>query len=129
MSAASPSPSPSEPARVPRTTLWFLIPVGWFPGAVAYDAKRRSIAVANIKGIGLGGRNREDGTREYNSLRYTGSLSLVPVVLTRAEVHSILDSMTGAPWLVAGLLYGAGLRLLDGLRLRVQVRSSWGHSR
>jgi integron integrase len=44
----------------------------------------------------------------------------LPVVLTRGEVCSILDSMKGVPWLVAGLLYGAGLRLLDGLRLRVQ---------
>jgi integron integrase len=44
----------------------------------------------------------------------------LPVVLTRGEVRSILDSMTGATYLVTGLLYGAGLRLLDGLRLRVQ---------
>jgi len=44
----------------------------------------------------------------------------LPVVLTRGEVHAVLDSMEGTPWLVAGLLYGAGLRLLDGLRLRVQ---------
>lgn len=44
----------------------------------------------------------------------------LPVVLTRGEVRSILDSMEGMSQLVAGLLYGAGLRLLDGLRLRVQ---------
>lgn len=44
----------------------------------------------------------------------------LPVVLTRLEVRALLDSMEGTPWLVAGLLYGAGLRLLDGLRLRVQ---------
>ena len=44
----------------------------------------------------------------------------LPVVLTRAEVRSILASMRGTPALVTGLLYGAGLRLLDGLRLRVQ---------
>jgi integron integrase len=44
----------------------------------------------------------------------------LPVVLTRGEVRSLLDSMKGTPVLVAGLLYGAGLRLLDGLRLRVQ---------
>jgi integron integrase len=44
----------------------------------------------------------------------------LPVVLTRDEVRSILASMRGTPFLVAGLLYGAGLRLLDGLRLRVQ---------
>ncbi len=44
----------------------------------------------------------------------------LPVVLTRVEVRSVLASMDGTPSLVAGLLYGAGLRLLDGLRLRVQ---------
>lgn len=44
----------------------------------------------------------------------------LPVVLTRNEVRALLDSMDGTPALVAGLLYGAGLRLLDGLRLRVQ---------
>ncbi|TLM64577.1 MAG: integron integrase [Deltaproteobacteria bacterium] len=44
----------------------------------------------------------------------------LPVVLTRGEVRSLLDSMAGTPQLVASLLYGAGLRLLDGLRLRVQ---------
>jgi integron integrase len=44
----------------------------------------------------------------------------LPVVLTRDEVRTILAGMRGTPFLVAGLLYGAGLRLLDGLRLRVQ---------
>lgn len=44
----------------------------------------------------------------------------LPVVLTRDEVHSILNSMNGKTRLVCCLLYGAGLRLMDGLRLRVQ---------
>lgn len=44
----------------------------------------------------------------------------LPVVLSRKEVSAILNSMDGTPRLVASLLYGAGLRLLDGLRLRVQ---------
>ena len=44
----------------------------------------------------------------------------LPVVLTRDEVHSILNSMNGTTRLVSCLLYGSGLRLLDGLRLRVQ---------
>jgi integron integrase len=44
----------------------------------------------------------------------------LPVVLGRTEVRSVLNSMNGTPRLVASLLYGAGLRLLDGLRLRVQ---------
>jgi integron integrase len=42
-----------------------------------------------------------------------------PVVLTRAEVHALLSRLDGAPWLVASLLYGAGLRVMEALRLRV----------
>ena len=44
----------------------------------------------------------------------------LPVVLTRQEVRTILDLMTGLPRLVAGLLYGSGLRLLECLTLRVK---------
>jgi integron integrase len=44
----------------------------------------------------------------------------LPTVLTRAEVRRLLASMDGAPRLVATLLYGAGLRLLEACRLRVQ---------
>lgn len=43
----------------------------------------------------------------------------IPVVLTRREVRLILSAMEGKPKLVASLLYGAGLRLMDGLKLRV----------
>jgi integron integrase len=42
----------------------------------------------------------------------------LPVVLTREEVKAILDSMEGAPKLIATLLYGAGLRLSECLQLR-----------
>jgi integron integrase len=44
----------------------------------------------------------------------------LPVVLTREEVRSVLDRLDGAPKLVATLLYGGGLRLLEALRLRVK---------
>jgi len=44
----------------------------------------------------------------------------VPQVLTREEAHRLLACMSGTPWLMASLLYGAGLRLLECLRLRVQ---------
>jgi integrase len=44
----------------------------------------------------------------------------MPVVLTRNEVRAMLDRMSGLHRLVALLLYGAGLRLLDALRLRVK---------
>src|SRR5207249_8144767 len=42
----------------------------------------------------------------------------LPVVLTRDEVWAVLREMRGTPALVAGLLYGAGLRLLEALELR-----------
>jgi integron integrase len=44
----------------------------------------------------------------------------LPVVLTRAEVQQVLAHLEGTPHLVAVLLYGAGLRILDALRLRVK---------
>ena len=43
-----------------------------------------------------------------------------PVVLTRDEAHKIISGMSGTPKLVTALLYGSGLRLLEGLRLRVK---------
>ena len=44
----------------------------------------------------------------------------LPSVLTRAEVRRILGRMNGTPRLVATLLYGTGMRLLECLRLRVK---------
>ena len=44
----------------------------------------------------------------------------VPVVLTKSEVEAILANLRGAPWLMACLLYGAGLRLMECCRLRVK---------
>jgi integron integrase len=44
----------------------------------------------------------------------------LPVVLSRAEVRALLSQLEGTPWLVSHLLYGSGLRLMEGLRLRVK---------
>jgi integron integrase len=43
----------------------------------------------------------------------------LPVVLTQAEVKSLLDRLHGTPWLMARLLYGTGMRLMECMRLRV----------
>ncbi len=66
--------------------------------------------------------------------RRTGRM---PTVLTRAEVRGVIGRMYGTPRLVATLLYGTGMRLLEGLRLRVKdvefgtnrilVRDTKGH--
>jgi len=44
----------------------------------------------------------------------------LPVVLTREEVQALFAHLTGVPRLMAGLLYGSGLRLRECLRLRVK---------
>ncbi len=61
----------------------------------------------------------------------------VPVVLTQDEVRAVLEHLAGPPWIMATMLYGAGLRRLECLRLRVQdvdcafhhivVRDGTGH--
>jgi integron integrase len=44
----------------------------------------------------------------------------LPTVLTRQEVRSILGNLAGLEWIMTLLLYGAGLRLMECLRLRVK---------
>jgi integron integrase len=44
----------------------------------------------------------------------------LPVVLTRDEVKRILAGLEGTVWLMTALTYGAGLRLMECLRLRVK---------
>jgi len=43
----------------------------------------------------------------------------LPVVLTQAEVGTLLDNMTGVNGLIAKLIYGTGMRKMECLRLRV----------
>ncbi len=44
----------------------------------------------------------------------------LPVVLTVEEVRALLGELKGSVWLMAGLLYGSGLRLMECVRLRVK---------
>jgi integron integrase len=44
----------------------------------------------------------------------------LPVVLTVAEVQRLLEKTTGTSGLIARLLYGTGMRLMEGVRLRVK---------
>ncbi len=64
-----------------------LIPVGWFPGAVVFDAGRKQLCVANIKGHPVEPRPyRAAGAgpdaRGFNTHHYFGSVSLVPLPKT-----------------------------------------------
>jgi integron integrase len=44
----------------------------------------------------------------------------IPAVLTRTEVKKVLEHLKGSVYLIASLMYGAGLRLMECLHLRVQ---------
>jgi integron integrase len=44
----------------------------------------------------------------------------LPVVLTKREVKDVLDRLTGVYGILARLLYGTGMRLMEGMRLRVK---------
>jgi Phage integrase family len=44
----------------------------------------------------------------------------IPVVLTRPEVQALLSQLDGQHKLLASLLYGCGMRLMEGLRLRIK---------
>jgi len=51
-----------------------LIPVGWYPGALAWDARRKSLYVANIKGMFP---SQPNVRQKFNSRQYYGSLTLL----------------------------------------------------
>lgn len=44
----------------------------------------------------------------------------IPSVLTQAEVAALLSAMDGVTALLAKLLYGTGMRLMEGMRLRIK---------
>ena len=44
----------------------------------------------------------------------------LPVVLSAAEVRAVLAQLDGTCWLMANLLYGSGLRLMEAHRLRIK---------
>jgi site-specific recombinase XerD len=48
----------------------------------------------------------------------------IPVVMTREEVKAVLANLAGDKWLMASLMYGCGLRLMECLRLRIQAVTS-----
>jgi len=67
----------------PRATkLVGLIPTGWFPGALAFEARSKMLCVANIKGLP----DKMEKPRAhlgngpgFNTHQYSGSLSLIPI--------------------------------------------------
>lgn len=77
---------------------------------------------------------------KMNNITWAKVHKKVPVVLTTNEVSAILDQLqySRLKWLIASLLYGTGMRLIECLRLHVEdinfdrqtitIRNSKGHS-
>jgi YVTN family beta-propeller protein len=81
--------------RPGKSKLLGLIPVGWFPGAVAYDKMRHRLIAANIKGVGSNLSLREDRAGQSNTHQCRGTLSILPVPKTRklaALTRQVLDN-------------------------------------
>ncbi|HEV2454482.1 MAG TPA: beta-propeller fold lactonase family protein, partial [Verrucomicrobiae bacterium] len=60
-----------------------LVPVGWFPCSIAFDARQKTLDVANIEDIAqkmeVSPKSKANGGMGFNSKEYFGSLSLAPV--------------------------------------------------
>ena len=55
-----------------------------------------------------------------NHVRRAKKPEKIPVVYTKDEIKTIMANLDGVHWLMAQLLYGAGLRLMESVRLRVK---------
>jgi DNA-binding beta-propeller fold protein YncE len=83
-----------EPEDRGESRLLGFVPVGWYPGAMTFDAARERLVVANVKGLGPGRPRKSSGVAEFNSHQHHGSLSLVPVPADEelAELSARVDA-------------------------------------
>jgi DNA-binding beta-propeller fold protein YncE len=102
-----------EPDERGDSELLGLIPVGWYPSALCFDAARGQLAAVHVKGLTQGRPRKSTGVPEFNSHQYHGSLSLVPLPdadalarlsaqvdanLRRAAIeHALLPARPGQP--------------------------------
>jgi YVTN family beta-propeller protein len=77
-----------------RSKLKGLVPVGWFPGGLAYGARHERVYVANIKGHAeTKAPDKASGGEGFNSHQYTGSLTAFRVPRQR-ELWELSDVVT-----------------------------------
>jgi len=62
-----------------KSKLAGLIPVGWFPGAIALDSRRHELYVANIKGFAGTRGIAPAETSKFNTHEHHGTISFVPL--------------------------------------------------
>ncbi len=57
---------------------------------------------------------------DFSSFKKAKPKTHIPVVFSKAEAKTIISKMQGVPKLIASILYGSGMRLMEALRLRIQ---------
>jgi DNA-binding beta-propeller fold protein YncE len=90
-----------------RSKLLGMIPVGWYPGAMAVDAARNNLIVANIKGLPEEPEKSETpGARGFNSHQHFGSISVSPMPSAKqlAELSERVARNIRAPRIAQALL-------------------------
>lgn len=70
-----------------------LIPTGWFPGAIAFDASRKQLLVANIKGMPSQTKTSPTGGDGFNSHHHNGTISFIPIPKAR-DLASLSESVS-----------------------------------
>ncbi len=81
--------------------------------AAGQPGRRNTLRYSALRGLGVDLPWLDNVTRAKRPQQ-------LPVVLTRAEVREVLSRMRGVYALMAGLLYGTGMRLMECVRLRVK---------
>jgi integron integrase len=57
---------------------------------------------------------------ELENMIWSSRPKKLPVVFSKDEVRKVLNNLKGTDWIISNILYGAGLRLIECLRLRIQ---------
>ncbi len=89
--------------------------------------------LANTKNVAAGTQNQAlsalvflykevlgEASLKLNNLQRAKKPKKLPVVLSVEETAALFEHLSGLPALICKLLYGSGLRISEGLRLRVQ---------
>lgn len=73
-----------------RSRLLGLVPAGWFPGALVYDAGRKTLIAANIKGHAVEPKlDSKTGGTGFNTHQYHGSVGFIPLAeFKRLKKHT-----------------------------------------
>lgn len=89
----------------------------WQSGPVSWDGSRPALA---IRGRVSASTQNQALAARIDPIARARRPGRLPVVLSREEVAAVLGRLQGPTWLMASLLYGSGLRLIECCQLRVK---------